>query len=226
MTPRVFTIPAGGGVADALARGLLAQAAGDPLALGAMTVLLPGRRAGTTLRDAFLRAAEGKPLLLPRLLPVGDIDADALGLAAGETPAVAEALELPPAIQPRQRQILLARLVLARGDQEVGADQAMHLAAALARLLDEVQAEGLGFDRLDGLVPAELAEHWQETLRPGPGRGLAGHAPGRPGDRRRPAGHQPGRDRAAARGRVAAAGRPGAARPGPLHGWRELGPAG
>ena len=41
----------------------------------------------------------------------------------------------------------------------------MHLAAALARLLDEVQAEGLGFDRLDGLVPAELAEHWQETLR-------------------------------------------------------------
>ncbi|WP_342236133.1 double-strand break repair protein AddB [Inquilinus sp. OTU3971] len=165
MTPRVFTIPAGGGVADALARGLLAQAAGDPLALGAMTVLLPNRRAGTTLRDAFLRAAEGRPLLLPRLLPVGDIDADALGLAAGETPAVAEALELPPAIAPRQRQILLARLVLARKDQEVGADQAMHLAAALARLLDEVQAEGLGFDRLDGLVPAELAEHWQETLR-------------------------------------------------------------
>ncbi|WP_225768068.1 double-strand break repair protein AddB [Inquilinus sp. Marseille-Q2685] len=165
MTARVYTIAAGGGVADALARGLLAQAAGDPLALGAMTVLLPGRRAGTTLRDAFLRAAEGKPLLLPRLLPVGDIDADALGLAAGETPAVAEALDLPPAIAPRQRQILLAQLVLARRDQEVGADQAMHLAAALARLLDEVQAEGLGFDRLDGLVPEELAEHWQETLR-------------------------------------------------------------
>lgn len=165
MTPLVYTIAAGGGVADALARGLLARAAGDPLALGAMTVLLPGRRAGTTLRDAFLRAAEGKPLLLPRLLPVGDIDADALGLAAGETPAVAEALELPPAIAPRQRQILLAQLVLARRDQEVGADQAMHLAAALARLLDEVQAEGLGFDRLEGLVPAELAEHWQETLK-------------------------------------------------------------
>uniref|UniRef100_UPI0031DA6D4E hypothetical protein n=1 Tax=Inquilinus sp. TaxID=1932117 RepID=UPI0031DA6D4E len=68
MTPRVYTIAAGGGVADALARGLLARAAGDPLALGAMTVLLPSRRAGTTLRDAFLRAAEGKPLLLPRLL--------------------------------------------------------------------------------------------------------------------------------------------------------------
>lgn len=165
MTPRVYTIAAGGGVADALARGLLAQAAGDPLALGAMTVLLPSRRAGTTLRDAFLRAAEGKPLLLPRLLPVGDIDADALGLAAGDTPAVAEALDLPPAIQPRQRQILLAMLVLARRDQEVGADQAMHLAAALARLLDEVQAEGLGFGRLDGLVPEELAEHWQETLK-------------------------------------------------------------
>ncbi|MGK9234662.1 double-strand break repair protein AddB [Inquilinus limosus] len=165
MTARVLTIPAGGGVADALARGLMARAAGDPLALGAMTVLLPSRRAGATLRDAFLRAAEGRPLLLPRLQPVGDIDADALGLAAGETAAVAEVLDLPPAIAPRRRQILLARLILARRDQEVGADQAMHLAAALARLIDEVQAEGLGFDRLDGLVPEELAEHWQETLR-------------------------------------------------------------
>jgi len=166
MTGRILTIPAGQGVADALARGLLAQAGGDPLALGAMTVLLPTRRAGATLRDAFLRAGEGTPLLLPRLMPIGDIDADALSLAAiGETPAVAEALALPPAIAPQRRQILLARLVLARQEQGIGADQAMHLAAALARLIDEVQAEGLGFDRLAGLVPEELAEHWQETLR-------------------------------------------------------------
>jgi ATP-dependent helicase/nuclease subunit B len=162
----VYTIAAGNGVADSLARGLLARAAGDPLALGAMTVLLPSRRAGTTLRDAFLRAAEGRPLLLPRLMPIGDVDADAIGLAASaESPAVAEALELPPAIAPQRRQILLARLVLARQDQGIGADQAMHLAAALGRLLDEVQAEGLDFSRLAGLVPEELAEHWQETLR-------------------------------------------------------------
>jgi ATP-dependent helicase/nuclease subunit B len=166
MTGRILTIPAGQGVADALARGLLAQAAGDPLALGAMTVLLPTRRAGATLRDAFLRAGEGTPLLLPRLMPIGDIDADALSLAAiGETPAVAEALALPPAIAPQRRQILLARLILARQEQGIGADQAMHLAAALGRLLDEVQAEGLDFGRLAGLVPEELAEHWQETLR-------------------------------------------------------------
>lgn len=165
ISPRIHTIPAGSGVADALARGLLARAAGDPLALGAMTILLPTRRAGATLRDAFLRAGEGRPMLLPRLMPVGDVDADALGLAAGEVAAVAEAMDLPPAIEPRRRQILLARLVLARPDQGVGADQAMHLAAALARLIDEVQAEGLDFSRLDGLVPEDLAEHWQETLR-------------------------------------------------------------
>src|SRR5207248_3697785 len=60
MTGRILTIPVGQGVADALARGLLAQAAGDPLALGAMTVLLPTRRAGATLRGAFLRRAGGR----------------------------------------------------------------------------------------------------------------------------------------------------------------------
>jgi len=107
-----------------------------------MTVLLPTRRAGATLRDAFLRAGEGTPLLLPRLMPIGDIDADARAWRDRRDPAVAEALALPPAIAPQRRQILLARLVLARPDQDVGADQAMHLAAAPGRLIDEVQARG------------------------------------------------------------------------------------
>ncbi len=81
-TPRVATIPAGVSFVDALARGLLARA-GDPLELARGTVLLPTQRACRALQEAFLRASDGRALLLPRLLPLGDVDADEL-LLAGE----------------------------------------------------------------------------------------------------------------------------------------------
>src|SRR3990172_1702123 len=85
---RVFTIPPGLSFLDALAAGLIARAGQDPLALSAMTVLLPTRPARTLLRPprracrsleaAFLRRSEGRALLLPAIRPLGDIDEDAL----------------------------------------------------------------------------------------------------------------------------------------------------
>ena len=72
--PHVFTIPAGIGFAEALAARLLDETAGDPLALAGYRVLLPTRRACRALQEAFLRRSEGRPLLLPRLEPLGDIE--------------------------------------------------------------------------------------------------------------------------------------------------------
>ena len=76
--PTIYNIQAGMGFADALAQGILEQAQNDPLKLPAYTVLLPSRRACRTLRDAFLRLSQGDGLLLPRLSPIGDVDADEL----------------------------------------------------------------------------------------------------------------------------------------------------
>ena len=72
---------------DAWRAGLIALAGGDPLRLPRMTVLLPTRRAARALREAFLRLTgeggdPGAPLLLPRMRPIGDLDADELALAA------------------------------------------------------------------------------------------------------------------------------------------------
>ena len=80
-TPAVFTIPAGIPFVDALAARLLDEAGADPLALARMTVLLPTRRGCRALHEAFLRRAAGldgggRPLLLPRLRPLGDLDAE------------------------------------------------------------------------------------------------------------------------------------------------------
>ena len=83
--PSVFSIPAGAGFADALVAGLMARAGGDPLALSRMLILVPTRRGGRALREAFLRLSDGRPLLLPRMMPLGDLDADEIEMQGEPT---------------------------------------------------------------------------------------------------------------------------------------------
>ncbi|MGD1878009.1 MAG: double-strand break repair protein AddB, partial [Kiloniellaceae bacterium] len=112
------------------------------------------------------------PLLLPRLLPLGDLDPDEL-LFAAPSFAAAGAASLPPAISAVQRQLLLASCILSHSraqaaqtsSAELSEDQAIRLAAELARLLDQVETEGLDFADLQGLVPEDYAAHWQITLQ-------------------------------------------------------------
>ncbi len=159
---RVFTIPAGTSFLDALARGLLTAAGGREAAR--TTVLLPNRRACRELVEAVLRVSPAKTHLLPAILPIGDVEIDE-ELDAGDTAAPA-VLDPPPAIPALRRQLLLAELVGARGESPGGGDpaRAAGLAFELARFLDQVETEGLGFDRLAGLAPETLAAHWQITL--------------------------------------------------------------
>jgi ATP-dependent helicase/nuclease subunit B len=164
----VHTIPPDISFVDALARGLLDRSDGDPLALSEALVLLPTRRACRALAEAFLRVNDGAPLLLPRLVPLGDVDDDELSLQTIDG-ALPDAAEIPPAIPELRRRLLLTRLILAVDAAEGGGPtnpaQAARLAAELARLLDQFQTERLGFDRLAGLVPEEFARHWQVTLQ-------------------------------------------------------------
>ena len=154
----VFTIAGGAGFLRGLVRGLVARHGSGPETFSGMLVLLPNRRACRALGDAFLREFGGKPLLLPEITPIGDIDDGDPGVE--EEPAAAD---LPPAISPLRRQMLLARLVMARGDS-LRPGQALRLAAGLARFLDEVQTERLEFGGLRELAPENLAAHWQEVL--------------------------------------------------------------
>lgn len=168
----LFTIPPGVSFVDALAAGLLAETGGDPLALARYTILLPTRRARRALDEAFLRQSDGRPLLLPRTLPLGDLDPDDLALAGTDEGAAmgqgAALADLPPAIPSLRRQLLLTQAIQTAGragGAPMSVDQAARLAAELSRLLDQVQTEQLSFDRLRGLVPESYAAHWQITLR-------------------------------------------------------------
>ncbi len=179
---RVFTLPSSvpflPTLVDALIKGRVMPgfAAEDPAQLASATLYLPTRRAGRIAREAFLDALGGRAAILPRILPIGDIDEDEFAFAdlAGANIA-AEALELPPAISDFHRRLLLARLVLqwARSPQLRREDAslvvasptaALALADDLARLMDDLLTRQVPWDRLDKLVPNQLDAYWSLTL--------------------------------------------------------------
>jgi len=156
--PQVYNIPAGAPFLAHLAEGILQRYGSDPVALARVTVLLPTRRACRNLAEAFLRTSAGEALLLPSIRPLGDVDEDELTLQGA---AADETLPMPPL----RREFMLARLVMAAAMGAGEAANALRLSRALAELLDAAATEEVGLDALPGLVPEELAAHWQETLK-------------------------------------------------------------
>lgn len=165
-SPQVLNIPPEYAFVDVLARELLRRHGAIGQSLSEITILTTTRRAARALQSAFLRETAGKPLMLPRMRPIGDVEEDELLLESdiGIGGAGEKLLSLPPAIDPLRRQLLLSRLIQARGDHAGGIAEAAGLASALARFLDQVQTEGLDLADLKKLVPAEYATHWQVTL--------------------------------------------------------------
>ncbi|MBL0931188.1 MAG: double-strand break repair protein AddB, partial [Alphaproteobacteria bacterium] len=159
---RVRTIPAGVNFLAAFAKGILAKLGTAPETLSRTTVLLPNRRAVRALGEAFLAEAGGKPLLLPRIAAIGDVDEDELILTGEGAELDAE---LPPAIDGVARELLLAKLVAKQGGQAAPSPAAaLRLARALAELLDSLQIEEVPWANFDGLVPDDYARHWGQTL--------------------------------------------------------------
>jgi ATP-dependent helicase/nuclease subunit B len=183
----LFTVPLGVPFLDALAVAVLdgrlpasATKPPDLLELPDITILLPTRRAARALQDAFLRAGNGRALLLPRIRPIAEGDEDRSlisGLAAAE--AMAGDLEILPAVAELERQLIMtvlvqgwARSMREKEDEFAGhataatrtPAQAAHLARELSGLLDMVETEGVSLSRLRELVPDELSAHWEQTL--------------------------------------------------------------
>ncbi len=159
---RIYTIPAGCSFVETLAQGLMDQAGNDPLSLARIQILLPTRRACRSLREAFLKITEGKPLLLPRMHPIGDVDEEELSLTL---PITEEELSLPPSIHPMQRLFLMVRLIQSLEDRSRGMEQDLALASALGRLMDQIYTEDLSLADLPSAVDRDdFSEHWQVSI--------------------------------------------------------------
>ncbi len=183
MQPRVFNIPASAPFLPTLIKAITGgklgfRLADDPLALAAVTLYLPTRRACRLTRDAFLETLEIDAAILPRIVAIGDIDEDEIAFAEAAMGAIAEeALNLPPALGGLERRLLLTQLVRkwANAPEVHGASgsplvaqtpaAACALSDDLARLMDDMTMRDVSWTKLDGLVPDFLDQYWQLTLK-------------------------------------------------------------
>lgn len=165
--PNILTIPPGSDMARASAAYMLETLGREELPRA--VVLVPNRRAATTLRDAFRELTRGQPLLLPRMLPVGDLAGELLVLFGTDALEVMRAL--PPAMPDWQRLCLLATQVQAFERNRMGTNMRLELALKLAGDLAELQdrftraGRNLRMDDLRELVAGDFAEHWQQSLK-------------------------------------------------------------
>lgn len=180
--PRVFTIPASAPflptLIAALVEGRLVPGfAAEPLTLASATLYLPTRRACRLAREVFLDALASDAAILPRIVAIGDVDEDEIAFAEAATEDFAATLDLPEALGGLERRLLLAELVLKwakaispkeKGHAPLIANNpaaALALADDLARLMDDMTTRQVSFDQLDDLVPPDVDDYWQLTLR-------------------------------------------------------------
>jgi len=160
--PRWRAIPAWRPFLEDLAAGVL-DWLGDaaPESLSDATILLPNRRAARAFASALGRLAGDRPVLLPQVRPLGDLEEDEPPFAPGEL-----GLDLPPAIAPLTRRFEMARMIAEEFEPGLKPLRALEMADALGGFLDSCQLEEVqDLSRIATLAEADLAAHWQDSAR-------------------------------------------------------------
>lgn len=160
--PRWRAVPAWRPFLEDLAAGVL-DWLGDqtPETLTDATILLPNRRAARAFSSALGKLAGDRPVLLPQVRPLGDLEEDEPPFAPGEL-----GLDLPPAIAPLTRRFEMARMIAEEFEPGMKPLRALEMADALGGFLDSCQLEEVpDLSRIAGLAEQDLAAHWQDSTR-------------------------------------------------------------
>lgn len=170
--PRVFTIPPSVPFLRTLARGILDGKVvpgyaprQQPELLADATIYLPTRRAARALASVLLEDTKASALLLPRIVPLGDVDEEAFAFEPGGL----EPLE--PAISAGERRLALAKLIAGFAKKETpllptSPAIAIALADELAHLMDDFITAGMKFADAQKAVEekfSEYDEYWKRS---------------------------------------------------------------
>ena len=160
--PRWCAIEARRPFLEDLAAGVLAWLGEHPPeALSDAVILLPNRRAARAFTAALSKQAGGRPILLPQVRPLGDLEEDEPPFAPGEL-----GLDLPPAIAPLTRRFEMARMIVEEFRSDLSPLRALEMADALGGFLDSCQLEEIpDLERVATLVEGDLAEHWRDSAQ-------------------------------------------------------------
>lgn len=149
--PRVFALPVGADFPAELVAGLRQRMTGRaPETMAQIRLFLNTTRMNRRVSQLF---AQSGAMILPRMGLITSIS----GMPG---------LGLPPAVSPLRRRLELAKLIAAllESDPDLAPRAALYdLADRLARLVDELQSEGLHPDVLAGLDVSNHAAHWART---------------------------------------------------------------
>ncbi len=168
--PRLYSIAAHRGFADALVAGLVPRYARPDTGLAHLTLILPSARAARSVTEAFVRHLaneERQGMLLPRMAMVGDLDLDET-LGALLDPLGAP--DIPPGADPTWRWLALAQIIAREfGDEAPQGPALFRLARDMARVMDRLLVEDIAPADLRGEAVldllGDLAGHWQNSLR-------------------------------------------------------------
>ena len=136
-----------------------------PFWLSDVTIFVPTRRARLKLAEAFAQQ-RGGAVLLP--------DIRTLGSEAGEEEPFLPPFDAPstrPVASALERRLALSQLVRAFAESSgsfaspPNAAEVFWLADSLGTLIDDISIEGIHPTTFRELVPAELAENWQQILK-------------------------------------------------------------
>ncbi|MDD9841449.1 MAG: double-strand break repair protein AddB, partial [Alphaproteobacteria bacterium] len=169
----IYNIPAGQPFLQRLADMLLQDPTfngvfAETFPLADFTILLQNRRAARRLQDILLTRNNGKPLFMPRIRPLGDIDEEELLFDIVDyAEFMAENVEPKQVISPFMRETELLRLVMAWGKhtgRTTSMAQCVALTADLVRFLNQAQTEEIDFAKLADIVPDQFSDNWQQTI--------------------------------------------------------------
>ena len=160
-----MTVPAGNPIARLSAAHILSRHKAAELARA--IIFVPNRRAAVVMRAALQQTLNGKASLLPRILPLAEIDHELLTLLGKDAFAILESI--PPAMSPAQQRYLLTEQVAAFERRRMGAvsySYALKLAEALMQLQENCARNGVTItqEKLRPLVHADFATHWNQAL--------------------------------------------------------------
>jgi double-strand break repair protein AddB len=152
--PRVFGLPSGADFAADLVAGLLDFAGDMPVQdFAKIQIFVNTTRMQRRIKDVF---DAGPPRLLPRIRLITDLASDPISA------------QVDPPVSPLRRRLELAKFVsvLLDKEPELAPRAALYdLADSLAKLMDEMQGEGVTPDDIATLDITDQSGHWDRALK-------------------------------------------------------------
>ena len=152
--PHIFASPPGIDFAHGLAAGVINRTVHmTPAELARVEIYVNTTRMQRRIRSVF---DAGPARLLPRIRLITDLASDPISLS------------LPPAVSPLQRRLELSQFVakLLEKEPDLAPRAALYdLSDSLAKLMDEMQGEGVSPETIAALDISDQSGHWERALQ-------------------------------------------------------------